>query len=461
VCFADAPPCAIEIARLSEFVSERGNRDNAKHVTDVLVALPSSRLGEGVTLVDTPGLGSLASRGAQETMAYLPRCDLGVVLVDSSSAFNQEDLSLIQSLYLAGIEANVVLSKADLLSEGDRARSIDYAQHQIATHLGLQLRVHSVSTVVENESMLSAWFEFEIRPLLARHRALADASTRRKIAILRESVAASLLVLRNRNEGSLANENERRAAVEVQAELNAADEAIRDAHQQILAWRDDREVLEQLACSAIARRVLDQPKENSGTSVVVEALSSVFAKRGQQAQLVALRLWENLCLVLERFVTHPSIFVSPVDTDALRERKPAGLPAFDACRLGEIGSPKRPFFARVAPRWAERSIADRLDREYGVTIGEVVTFEDQRIQCWLNEAVNETVAAYEAQVAAVREQVRRLATSPPPVAGDGNLDREQLESDLKALRSPKGGCGADVREDLLSAEPVATERILG
>ena len=48
---------------------------------------------DGVVLVDTPGIGSLATFGAAETMAYLPRCDLGIVLVDAASILNREDMS--------------------------------------------------------------------------------------------------------------------------------------------------------------------------------------------------------------------------------------------------------------------------------------------------------------------------------------------------------------------------------
>ena len=55
-----------------EYASEEKNPGNYKHVTGIVVAVPSPRLREGVVLVDTPGIGSLATSGSAETFAYLP-----------------------------------------------------------------------------------------------------------------------------------------------------------------------------------------------------------------------------------------------------------------------------------------------------------------------------------------------------------------------------------------------------
>ena len=82
------------------------------------VQVPARRLREGVTFVDTPGLGSLATAGAEETVAYLPRCDLGIVLVDAASTLTHEDLAIVQALYQSGAQAMVLVSKADLLGAG-------------------------------------------------------------------------------------------------------------------------------------------------------------------------------------------------------------------------------------------------------------------------------------------------------------------------------------------------------
>lgn len=111
VSCADRKPERIEISRLPEFVSEEFNPGNGKRVTRIVVELPSSRLRDGITPVDTPGLGSLATAGAAETLAYLPRCDLGVVLIDAGSTLTTEDLATLRNLYEAAIPARVLSPK--------------------------------------------------------------------------------------------------------------------------------------------------------------------------------------------------------------------------------------------------------------------------------------------------------------------------------------------------------------
>jgi hypothetical protein len=93
--FADRKPEQFDTARLAEFVTEERNPANVQNVTRIVVELPAPRLREGVVYVDTPGLGSLATAGASETRAYLPRCDLGVVLIDAGSTLTEDDLATI------------------------------------------------------------------------------------------------------------------------------------------------------------------------------------------------------------------------------------------------------------------------------------------------------------------------------------------------------------------------------
>jgi predicted GTPase len=99
VWFANRPPERFAISKLPELVAEPLNPGNEKHVTRIVVQFSSPRLRDGITFVDTPGLGSLATRGAAETLAYLPRCDLGVILIDVGSTLTPDDLQTMQILY--------------------------------------------------------------------------------------------------------------------------------------------------------------------------------------------------------------------------------------------------------------------------------------------------------------------------------------------------------------------------
>jgi len=192
VWFADRSPERIDIARLPELVSEHQNPGNYKHVSRIVVELPSDRLRDGVVLVDTPGLGSLATAGAAETLAYLPRCDLGVVLVDAGSTLTEDDIGTIRTLYEASIPASVLLSKSDLLASEDRERSSRYISEQVRSQLGLTISIHPVSIQPTHSSFLDAWLKDVLLPLYDRHQQLAQESLSRKIGSLREAVVTAL-----------------------------------------------------------------------------------------------------------------------------------------------------------------------------------------------------------------------------------------------------------------------------
>lgn len=60
--FADGPPLSVQFSELWDFATERGNPNNAKHVTRIQIKLPSPKLSEGIIFVDTPGLGTLGDK---------------------------------------------------------------------------------------------------------------------------------------------------------------------------------------------------------------------------------------------------------------------------------------------------------------------------------------------------------------------------------------------------------------
>jgi len=162
-------------------VSEDGNPGNQRNVIRAVVEIPSPRLSQGIVLVDTPGLGSLARRGAAETMAYLPACDLAVLLIDAGSTLNDEDLGTLRLLYEGGIPAIVLLSKADLLQEPDVDRVSHYIETQVRNELALEVHVHPVSALPNHSALRDRLLERELLPRFHEARSLRQASAARKL----------------------------------------------------------------------------------------------------------------------------------------------------------------------------------------------------------------------------------------------------------------------------------------
>ena len=194
VAYGDGRAAAVTLDELSKLVTEQGNPGNLQNVVRAIVEIPSPRLKQGILLVDTPGLGSLAKGGAAETLAYLPSCDLALLLIDAGATLSEEDIGTLRLLYEAGIPVLVLLSKSDLLAEGDLHRSISYIREHIKRDLGLDVDIHAVSALNQYSVMLDHFYERELLPRFEQARSLKEASVARKIGALREAVTSAIEV---------------------------------------------------------------------------------------------------------------------------------------------------------------------------------------------------------------------------------------------------------------------------
>lgn len=194
IAFGDGQQRDVSIEELVSLVTEMGNPGNLKNIVRAVIEIDSPRLKSGIMLVDTPGLGSLAKRGASETLAYLPSCDLALLLIDAGATLTEEDFGTLRLLYEAGIPSLVLLSKADLLTGEDRARAIAYTEEHIEHDLKIKIQVHAVSTLPTHKALLDEFYDRELLPRFEQARALKQASLARKIGALREAILAALQV---------------------------------------------------------------------------------------------------------------------------------------------------------------------------------------------------------------------------------------------------------------------------
>jgi len=381
-------------------------------------------LRDGVVFVDTPGLGSLAVAGAEETHAYLPRCDLGVVLVDAASALTHEDLALALALCQAGANAMILISKADLLNPAERQRTSDYVREHLQIETRLDLPIRLLSVVGADAALCDRWFEEDLRPLLDKHQELADASHRRKIALLRESVAAVLQQRLQTTRPPAAGDHAHR--------IQAAGEALRRARQALESNRRRADDLAR-AITALADRILEtaagqiadawrvhSAPPDAAASVTSSAATVVAGQTGQILGLIE-ETREQLSEALRQaagvaLAAHDTLEPLP---------KPAGLPAndFSATRA------KVDLEAAGHWRWFGRALLrarllEELQEQIGDALRAHLRLHSQRLVSWAAQAFAELEIGFTARAEIYHAQFAVLQHSAVPatpaavVAGD-------------------------------------------
>jgi GTP-binding protein EngB required for normal cell division len=435
VSFADRRVERLPIGRLPEFVSEVHNPANAKGVVRLIVELPSERLKSGLGFVDTPGLGSLATAGAAETLAYLPQCDLGVVLIGAGSPLNDEDLSTIRLLYEAAIPVKVLLSKADLLMPSDLDSALVYTAGQIRAQLGVEISVHSISTAPSHAHLLDQWFAGELAPLSEKHEELAQESIRRKTGALREAVEAALRAKLNQAETAPAPQKEDLVAVE--RELREAAGKLEEARVFCLRASDEIRGLTPYALDDAANALLEAwtrptASETDPGAVVAGAIAKT-AGAAAQVHAYLQDLARSLTAASRKAASALGRQDAPEEEELLRTLRE--MPRFDPPPIGK--GFHRPWLRY--PRALERRlIHGQLRSALEQPLSEAFSTHGRLVENWVRRALAELQLAFDSSADAYRAQLARLI-------GQGAVTTEEqrpILDDLRRLAEIGGTKGA-------------------
>ena len=198
VSYGNQDAVEVPVEEFRSLVSEKGNPANQRGVTRAMLTVPSPRLSGGIQFIDTPGVGSLAHRGTAETLAYLPSCDLGLVLIDAGHTLSAEDIGTLRMLVEAGIPALVLITKADLLNGSELDSTLAYTREHIQNELSTAIPVRAVSSVDPCKKKLDLFFEGELQPRFLQVEKLRSESALRKLFRLRSDVLTTLQITENR-----------------------------------------------------------------------------------------------------------------------------------------------------------------------------------------------------------------------------------------------------------------------
>ena len=425
--FADGPDQEVPVDRLAEFVSERGNPGNVQRVLRASVRLPSPRLRGGLVLVDTPGVGTLATAGARASYHYLPRCDLGVVLVDAAGSLSSEDLDLLRLLLESGIEPTVLVSKIDLVAEAERPELQAYVRAEIVRNLAVEVPVHPVSTVGPDAALAGSWFERELAPLADQGRSRGLAAAGRKLEAVREGVVAQLQSTVDRRDAAPASDAAARPA---DAVARRAEAALRETEKRMRVVADSARAIGApvvaRSAAALARR-RGEPSLRPGAAVREALLDA--------AREVRVHARDELTAVRDRLRG----LLAALPADAGRPGPPVEAPTADLLDLPEVVVPEaldtlelRPaWWARPFGRGLERNVARQLRARTGRLLEAAGREFGNRLDAWSREAIARLAEQLAAQLEPLRASTRSRVE-----------DLDAVRADLARLRHPSNAPGS-------------------
>ncbi len=427
----------IAVEQLADVVTERGNPGNLRNVVKTLVDVPSSRLQKGIVLVDTPGLGSLAKKGAAETLAYLPACDLALLLIDAGNTLNEEDIGTLRLLYEAGIPSLVLLSKADLLARGERQEAIAYVVEQIQSELGIMVQVHPVSCVPAESDLLERFFEEELLPRFGQAQTLREASVARKIGTLKDSVMAALDTILNRQSREAPEpavdpaglESQLRVATgemgELGRNLSRAFLELGESSKAVMDSVVERGVgwYELHPGDAIAGRLLDEWIRDA----VGERLNSQIGHVREVVERTVLSLQG-----VAEGLRNDEIPSAEELESGLRD-----LPRFELAELpGGVGAGGWRWLGRRAVRSA---LHRGLQENAGSMLQEALRRYGYALREWSDRAIARMDAVVRSYADTYRAQIHRMTGME-----EQSKDRGQVQRDLESLRNWRAGVNTDI-----------------
>jgi len=125
----------IAVHEIEQYVTEEKNPQNRKGVAGVEEFVPSPLLLKGMCFVDTPGLGSVFESNSAATHAFLPHIDAAVAVIGADPPIAGDELELVETISKQVQDILFVLSKADRVTEEQRAAAIFFARQVLENRL--------------------------------------------------------------------------------------------------------------------------------------------------------------------------------------------------------------------------------------------------------------------------------------------------------------------------------------
>jgi GTP-binding protein EngB required for normal cell division len=184
VQFLDGRVETVPVSDIGLFVGENENPENRKQVAAVEVELPELKPFAPLQFVDTPGLGSALIHNTEVALNWLPNVGAAVVAVSSDAPLSERDIVLLEELRRHTPKIVLLLTKADLLTEAQRAEVLSFVTQQLRRKGETELPVFFYSIRPEFTGLKAELEQNLLFPLIRNRSEAAGQIARHKLLSL-------------------------------------------------------------------------------------------------------------------------------------------------------------------------------------------------------------------------------------------------------------------------------------
>jgi len=169
VQYRDGRRDRVPIRELRAFVAESQNPRNTKRVDRVTVQLDLGMPHPMLTLIDTPGVGSVLAHNTVEATSAYESMDAVVFVLTGDAPLSANELQLIRQVSSLAVRSYVVLNKADLIATRELDDVMRFLAERVTTATGDRTSIVACSATAALEARLSgdqdAWLASGVHTL--------------------------------------------------------------------------------------------------------------------------------------------------------------------------------------------------------------------------------------------------------------------------------------------------------
>lgn len=124
---------SVPINELRAYVTEPENPQNRLGVARAVVRYPAQLLSEGVTIVDTPGIGSVFEHNSEVTYRFLEESDAVVIVLAADQPLSAEERTLLRALKEITDRILFAVNRVDVLTSDEAEASLRFVRDTLAT----------------------------------------------------------------------------------------------------------------------------------------------------------------------------------------------------------------------------------------------------------------------------------------------------------------------------------------